>query len=57
MSADDFDRYADAQEYAADMARDRMKNAHQWLHHPDYPVEECEFCIAEIEAEKEKEKE
>ena len=44
---DEFDRYADEQEYRADMMREAQKVRHD-LDHTEY-VEDCEWCELEKE--------
>ena len=52
---DDFDRYADDQEYRADMMEDSKRHHHNEYHQGDFAVpDECEYCQ---EAEEEQENE
>ncbi len=45
---DDFDRYADEQEYKADQQGARDKLDHDLWHRFDCPVDDCQYCEAEF---------
>lgn len=44
---DDFDHFAAVDEIKKEIQRDSAKFRHECLHHPDYPVDECEWCQKE----------